>query len=84
LPLHVVWPCAQTPLHAPDTHVWLVQAVAFCQAPVELHVCGCEGLAHWTWLGPHTPWQEPPTHVWFEQAEPVFCHAPLVLQVWGC
>jgi hypothetical protein len=84
LPLHMFWPWAHTPVHPPLTHVWLVHAVAFCQVPVALQVCGCEGFAHWTWVGAQTPWQEPPTHVWFEQGEPALCHAPPVLQVWGC
>ncbi len=73
------------PVHEPLKHVWFVQAVAFCQVPVVLHVCGCEELAHWVWPGPHTPWQLPPTHVVLaEHAEPLFPSVPVELQISGC
>jgi hypothetical protein len=44
LPEHVVWLGAHTPVQAPLTHVWLLQAVPAVQVPDELQVCG--------WLDP--------------------------------
>jgi hypothetical protein len=41
LPLHRVCPVAHAPWHMPLTHVWLLHAVAFCQAPEELQLWGC-------------------------------------------
>lgn len=59
-------------------------AVAFCQVPVELHVCGCVLDPHCVCPGAHTPWQEPLTHVWFTHDEPLFCQTPVLLHVCGC
>jgi hypothetical protein len=38
LPEHDVWPGEHTPVHAPPTHVSLVQADAALQVPFEAHV----------------------------------------------
>jgi hypothetical protein len=36
--VHWVWPGAHTPVHAPPTHVWLLQAAAVPHVPVDVHV----------------------------------------------
>jgi hypothetical protein len=59
-------------------------AVAFCQAPVELHVCGCVPEKHCTCPGAQFPVHAPLTHVWLEQALPLFCQVPVALQFCGC
>jgi hypothetical protein len=38
LPEQVTCPGAQTPVHAPLTHVWLLHAVAVLQVPLEVQV----------------------------------------------
>jgi len=40
IPLHVVWPGAQTPVQEPLTHVELLHAVPAVQVPDALHVSG--------------------------------------------
>lgn len=41
LPEHVLVPGVQEPTQTPFWHAWLLQAAAFCQAPVLLQVWGC-------------------------------------------
>ena len=67
-------------------HVWLAShAVAFCQAPRELQVCGCEAVAHCVWPGPQTPEHAPATQVVLEsQTLPFACQVPDALHVTGC
>ncbi len=60
------------------------QAVAFCQVPVELHVCGCVLDEHWVWPGPHVPTHAPATHVWLASQFVPFCQVPVALHVCGC
>ncbi len=66
-PEQLVWPGAQTPVHAPLTHVWLVQAAAVPQAPAEVHVC-TPLPEQFVWPGAHTPVHAPLTHVWLLHA----------------
>jgi hypothetical protein len=82
LPEHVVCPGAQVPVHAPDTHVWLVHAVPATHPPVALHVSGWLEPEQLVWPGAHTPWHAPLTQLWFVQALPA-THAPLPLHVCG-
>ncbi len=86
LPEHIICPGAHTPVHAPETQAWLLQAVAFCQVPVVLHVWGWVWLLHCVCPCAQTPWHAPETHVSLslEHAAPLFCQAPLVPQVCGC
>ncbi len=78
LPLHAVCPGAHTPLHAPETQVWLVHAEAVPQAP-PLHA-STELPTHWLWPGAHTPEQLPALHVWLTHATGV-PQAPPALHV---
>jgi len=79
LPRHSVCPGAQTPVHAPLTHVWAEQVLPLVQVPLALHVCGA--LAEqFVWPGAHTPVQLPEMHVWFTQAAGA-PHAPFVSHV---
>ena len=63
LPEHVVWLGAHTPVQAPLTHVWLLQAVPVVHVPAELHVSGWLAPEQLTWPGAHTPEHAPLTHV---------------------
>ena len=38
LPLQLVWPGAQTPVHAPATHVWFVHDTGPPHVPLAVHV----------------------------------------------
>jgi hypothetical protein len=75
LPEHVFWLGAQTPAHAPDTHVWFVHAVAVPYWPLDWQV-STPLPEHVVWLGAHTPWQLPPMHVWLVHAD-ADPHCPL-------
>jgi hypothetical protein len=79
LPRHSVCPGAQTPVHAPATHVMLEQGLPLVHVPLALHVCGalaeqlvCPG-AHW-------PVQLPEMHVWLMQGAGA-PHAPFMSHV---
>jgi hypothetical protein len=69
--LHCFVPGVHTPVHAPVTHAWFVQAAGALQVPLELHV--------WTPLpehcvepGTHTPVHAPVTHAEDTHAVPEF------------
>jgi hypothetical protein len=84
-PEQLVWPGAQTPAHAPFTHVLLllVHEVPTTQLPDALHVWTSFDPSQATVPATHVPTQEPPTHVELEQGLPEFCQVPFT-QVWGC
>ncbi len=61
LPEHWVAPGVPLPVHAPDTHAWLVHDTAVPQVPVGLHVCTPlpeQRVAP----GKHTPVHDPIEH----------------------
>src|SRR6185437_7545857 len=74
LPLHFVWPGAQTPVHTPLMHVWFVQAAGEPHVPVALQVC-TPLPRHWVAPGVHA------THMLLKHAgvepEHVTCVAQL-------
>jgi hypothetical protein len=80
-PEHCVWPSSQTPWHAPFTHVLFTHAVAVCQVPVELQVCGWMVDVHCPWVGPHWPPQAPLTQVWLVAQFADGYHDPVPEQV---
>jgi hypothetical protein len=75
-PEQLVCPGAQTPVHAPDTHVWLLQATGapHCPAPEQVWTPLPE---HWVAPGVHTPEQTPDWHV--DGDTHVVPHAPQLL-----
>lgn len=79
LPLQLVWPGPQTPVHDPLTQVWFEQVVPLTQAP-PLHDCVVLPL-HCVWPGAQEPTQKPPLQVWLVQAAGA-PQVPLASQVW--
>jgi hypothetical protein len=74
-------------VHAPPTQVRLAaHAVAFCQPPTALQVCGCEPVAHCVCPGPQTPVHEPALQVVpGPHALPLSCQLwPVASHVTGC
>jgi hypothetical protein len=61
LPEHSAALGAQTPMHAPFAHAWLVQGIGVLQVPVGLHVCTASP-EHWLVPGAHSPVHTPPAH----------------------
>jgi hypothetical protein len=60
LPEHIVCPGAQTPVHAPETHVWLVHG---CGVPHMPLTHDCTPLPeHCFWPAEQGPVQAPPEH----------------------
>jgi len=59
--LHCFCPGAQTPVHAPLTHVWLLHALGALQVPLELQVC-TPLPEHCVVPGTQTPVHAPLTH----------------------
>jgi hypothetical protein len=70
----------QEPAHAPDTHAWLLHAVAVPHVPLELHVC-TPLPEHCVAFGMQLPVHAPLTHAWLVQAAGL-PHAPVGPQVW--
>ena len=83
-PVHRSTAGAQTPVHAPLTHAWFVQAVLPTHAPAASQVCGVWPL-HCLAAGEHTPMHlatpAATVHAEFVQAVPT--HAPFASQFWG-
>jgi hypothetical protein len=61
-PEQLVCPGAQTPVHAPETHVWLLHATGAPHWPAEEQVC-TPLPEHWVAPGVHTPEHTPAWHV---------------------
>jgi hypothetical protein len=79
LPLQLVWAGAHTPWHAPDTHVWLVQAAGGPHVPLAVQT-STELPEQVDCPGAHMPVHAPPMHVWFVHAAGA-PHVPLAPQV---
>ncbi len=73
-------PTAQTPVHDPPVHVWLVQGVALPHAPLALHVW-TPVPEHCVVPGAHTPVQPPPTQAIIPQSTGS-AQRPDDVQVW--
>jgi hypothetical protein len=56
-------------VHAPETHVWLVQATGLPKLPLDVQV-STPLPEHVVWLGAHTPVHVPLTQVLLLQAVP--------------
>jgi hypothetical protein len=75
LPMHSVWPGAQTPPHAPLEHVMFTHATGEPHCPLALHVWTPLPAVHWVVLGVHATHMPLPRHtglapehvVWFWQ-----------------
>ena len=78
-PRHSVCPGAQTPEHAPLTHVMLEQALPVVHVPLALHVCGAFA-EQFVCPGAHWPVQLPEMHVWLMQGAGA-PHAPFMSHV---
>jgi hypothetical protein len=59
-----VSPGAHTPVHTPEMHVFIAQAMGLPHAPVPSQV-STPLPEHCVWPEAHTPWHAPETHVWF-------------------
>lgn len=58
---HCFAPGVHTPVQAPPTHAWLLQAAPSCQVPVGSQVCTTSPL-HCVAPGLHVPEHAPPLH----------------------
>ena len=71
---------AQTPVHEPLTHAWLVQLASSIQLPVPSQVCGVWPL-HCLAPGEHVPEHAPPLHTLGQGAS--LCQVPVELHSCG-